>query len=200
MTPTSVRTICVPEVTIIKETIATQKLNCKITYTLLNKKPNLKVFMMDTKSVANAPPGTIIDTKVSSSEFNDFFLIPAKSNQGVASSTHYQIVYDDAKVQDSHLHSLVYKLCYLYYNWTGSIKVPAPCQYAKKLVTLLGEKLSDKKNMYLPNVRFSQQLKSLYYLWDLQTFWLFRRDFIIILYFIFCYFEKLFLIVSYNIN
>lgn len=162
--PTQMHSVCVPEAKAAREIIQDLKLGCKLTYTLLNKKTNLKVFLNDRNSILNAPPGTIIDTKVTSSEFNDFYLIPAKSTQGVASSIHYQIIFDDAKVQERDFHSLVYKLSYLYFNWTGSIKVPAPCQYARKLVTLLGEKLSDKRSIYLPDPRFAQQLKSLYYL------------------------------------
>ena len=163
--PSQVRTVCVPEVNSCIESLKNLNLNCKVTYTLLNKKTNLKVFMMDNnQNVINAPPGTIIDSKVTSGEFNDFYLIPAKSNQGIASSIHYQIIYDDAKFSDDQFHSLMYKLCFLYYNWTGSIKVPAPCQYAKKLASLLGDKLSDKRSLFLPNSRFSQNLKSLYYL------------------------------------
>jgi aubergine-like protein len=158
------KTVCVPETNAVKSAISDLKISCKVTYSLLNKKTNLKIFMMDNKSVLNAPPGTIIDSKVTSSEFNDFYLIPAKSTQGVASSIHYQIIYDDSKMQEKDYHSLMYKLCYLYYNWTGSVKVPAPVQYARKLATLLGDKLSEKKSVYLPNSRFSQQLKSLYYL------------------------------------
>lgn len=135
-----------------------------MTYALLNKKTNLKVFLKGNGYFDNAPPGTIIDSEVTSTELHDFYLIPAKTNQGVASCIHYQIIYDNANIEPRDFHSLVYKLCFLYYNWTGSVKVPAPCKYAKKLVTLLGEKLSDKRNTFLPDQRFSDQLNTLYYL------------------------------------
>jgi aubergine len=36
----------------------------------------------------------------------------------------------------------------MYYNWPGAVRVPAPCQYAHKLVTLIGtsvkKQVSDK--------------------------------------------------------
>lgn len=38
---------------------------------------------------------------------------------------------EDIKKHD--LEDLTYALCYTYSNWSGSIKVPAPCQYAHKI-------------------------------------------------------------------
>ncbi len=119
---------------------------------------------MENNKLVNAPTGTVVDTKVTSLEYNDFYMISAKSSQGLASTIHYQIIYDDKKIKENDFQLLMYKLCFLYYNWTGSIKVPAPCQYAKKLASLLGDKLSDKKNVFIPNRRFSEKFKSLYYL------------------------------------
>jgi aubergine-like protein len=158
------REICTWEVGWMKKVLKDLNITCKITYTLLNKKTNLKVFANNCGKIDNAPPGTIVDSGLTSNELNDFYLIPAKSNQGLASSTHYQIVYDDAQIKAHEFHTLIYKLCYLYYNWTGSIKVPAPCQYAKKLVTLLGEKLSDRNNTFIPNSQSPNLFKNLYYL------------------------------------
>lgn len=36
---------------------------------------------------------------------------------------------------------LTYKMTHLYYNWSGTTRVPAVCQYAKKLATLVGSSL-----------------------------------------------------------
>lgn len=62
------------------------------------------------------------------------------------------------------LHYFIYKMCYLYYNWTGGIKIPAPCQYAKKLAFLVGEKISTKREFNLPDARFLNEIRSLYFL------------------------------------
>jgi len=112
----------------------------------------------------NCPPGTVVDENVVNDEVADFYLISQKSAQGVNQSTHYYIAYDDAKTIPTDVYSLIYKMTYLYFNWTGSIRIPAPCQYAKKLTQLIGEKLSDRRSVVVPHERFSKQLKGLYFL------------------------------------
>jgi len=164
VSPTEIRNICLEEIKAFKSAFSNLKLHdAKLTYAVLNKKNSLKAFSTD-GGISNAPPGTIINSKVTSSEMTDFYIIPQKTNQGVSTAIHYQIIFDDEKVDVSDFYLLVYKLCYTYYNWTGSIKVPAPCQYAHKLAYLLGDKLGDRNKICLPDKRFSQELKSLYYL------------------------------------
>lgn len=34
---------------------------------------------------------------------------------------------------------LTFKLCHLYWNWPGTVRVPAPCKYAHKLAFLSGQ-------------------------------------------------------------
>jgi aubergine-like protein len=137
----------------------------KMTYVVLNKKNTLKVFQVDNNNnYANIPPGTLVDDVVVNSENFDFFLISQKTNQGLSQATHYNIIYDDFKVKTEDIQYLIYKLCYLYYNWTGGIKIPAPCQYAKKLAFLVGDKISSNKEIKLPDARFLKEIRSLYFL------------------------------------
>jgi aubergine-like protein len=139
--------------------------NIKLTYIVLNKKANLKVFAIENnKNFSNIPPGTLVDNVVVNDEINDFFLVSQKSNQGLSQATHYQIIYDDLPTSPDQVHLLMYKLCYLYYNWTGGIKIPAPCQYAKKLAFLVGDKLSTKTEIITPQIRFLDEIRSLYFL------------------------------------
>ena len=37
------------------------------------------------------------------------------------------------------IQKLAYKLTHMYYNWPGTVRVPAPVQYAHKLVDLVGQ-------------------------------------------------------------
>ena len=51
-----------------------------------------------------------------------------------------------------HVQSLAFKLCFLYYNWTGSIKVPGPVRYAHCFSNFIGERyMANDPNQFLPN-------------------------------------------------
>ena len=52
------------------------------------------------------------------------------------------------------LQKLTYKLTHLYYNWPGTVRVPAPCQYAHKLAFLVGESLHRQPSEQLEDVLY----------------------------------------------
>ena len=54
---------------------------------------------------------------------------------------HYQILFDTINLQTEHIQRLTYSLCHLYYNWPGTIRVPAPCHYAHKISFLVGQSI-----------------------------------------------------------
>jgi len=139
-------------------------LKIPITYLTLNKKASVKLFYEDCGDLSNCPPGTVIQDEITCENQKDFYLISQKTTQGVAQPTHYYVAYDNKGVEDKDIHTLVYKLCYLYYNWTGAVRIPAPCQNVKKLIRLITEKTSDKYNTTIPNDRLSKALKCMYYL------------------------------------
>lgn len=58
----------------------------------------------------------------------DFFLVSQHIRQGTVSPGHYVVVYDDIGWKPDIMQALSYKLTHLYYNWPGTIRVPAPCQ------------------------------------------------------------------------
>ncbi|KAA0201706.1 hypothetical protein HAZT_HAZT000126 [Hyalella azteca] len=58
----------------------------------------------------------------------DFLLVSQHVRQGTVSPTHYVVVHDGVGLKVDNLQRLTYKLTYLYYNWPGTIRVPAPCQ------------------------------------------------------------------------
>ena len=63
----------------------------------------------------------------------DFFLVSQSVRQGTVNPTSYNVVEDTSGLKPEHLQKLTYKLTHLYYNWPGTVRVPAPCQYAHKV-------------------------------------------------------------------
>lgn len=82
----------------------------------------------------------------------DFYIISQYIREGTSTPSHYVVLEDEKDFDPDILQRMTYKLCYLYYNWPGTVRVPAPCQYAHKLADLVGmsikkkvsEKLADK--------------------------------------------------------
>ncbi len=61
--------------------------------------------------------------------------------QGTVNPTSYNIIYDKSGLKPDHLQMLTYKLCHLYFNWPGTVRVPSVCQYAHKLAFLVGNSI-----------------------------------------------------------
>lgn len=54
---------------------------------------------------------------------------------GTVTPSHYVVIENECNLSADILQQLSYKLTYQYYNWPGSIRVPAPCQvrYSKHI-------------------------------------------------------------------
>ena len=53
-------------------------------------------------------------------------------NLGTVNPTHY-VVTDAGSIEIDLIQKVAYALSHMYFNWTGTVKIPAPCQYARKL-------------------------------------------------------------------
>lgn len=62
----------------------------------------------------------------------DFFLVSQHVRQGTVTPTHYNVVHDLSGLKPDHMQKLTYKLTHMYYNWPGTIRVPAPCQVSQQ--------------------------------------------------------------------
>uniref|UniRef100_A0A672IAA6 Piwi-like RNA-mediated gene silencing 2 n=1 Tax=Salarias fasciatus TaxID=181472 RepID=A0A672IAA6_SALFA len=99
------------------------------------------------------PPGTVLDHTVTSKHWLDFFLISHHIPRGRAVPTRYVALCNTTNLTPDHLQRLTFKLCHLYWNWMGTISVPAPCKYAHKLAYLAARYLHAE-----PGIQLSQQL------------------------------------------
>ena len=113
----------------------------KVGVVVVKKRINTRFFAKTGPQLGNPPPGTIIDTEVTKPEWYDFFLVSQSVRQGTVTPTHYNVVWDTTGLKPDHMQRLTYKMCHLYYNWPGTIRVPAPCQYAHKLAFLVGQSI-----------------------------------------------------------
>jgi hypothetical protein len=68
----------------------------------------------------------------------------------------------------------------MYYNWVGSVKVPAPIQYANKLSNLVAEKFEAD---FKPHSVLGQN-SSLYFIW----FYVYFKFFYTLSYIMYCLF------------
>ncbi|KAL7983269.1 hypothetical protein Chor_000145 [Crotalus horridus] len=84
----------------------------------------------------------------------DFFLISQLARQGTVNPTYYNVIYDDNKLKPDHMQRLTFKMCHLYYNWPGLIRVPAPCQYANKLTFLVSQSIHREPSLELADKLF----------------------------------------------
>ena len=91
----------------------------------------------------------MLDHTVTKRNWYDFFLVSQHVGQGTVTPTHYVVVQDtldlpvDAVQRIRLVVSVVlsrlmtfsasYKLTHMYFNWPGTVRVPAPCQYAHKV-------------------------------------------------------------------
>lgn len=111
-----------------------------VAFIVVKKRINARFFTKRGQP-GNPPPGTVIDSVATKPMWYDFFLISQSVRQGTVGPTHYNVLWDMTGLKPDHMQRLSYKLTHLYYNWQGTIRVPAPCQYAHKLAFLSGQSL-----------------------------------------------------------
>ena len=113
----------------------------KYYYVLVNKKPSLKFFEKDTynkknrnndKGIYDNPEsGLLIYDKLINSDKFEFYIQPQKVTQGTATPTCFQVEYGNMNCPEI-LPKLTFDLCFLYSNWRGPVRVPAPLKYAER--------------------------------------------------------------------
>ena len=129
----------------------------KVCFIVVSKRISTRFFLKkivgQQKSLENPPPGTVVDRDCTRPDRWEFYLISQSVKQGTVSPTCYNVLHNTTSFKANHVQTLSYKMCHLYYNWMGMIRVPAVCQYAHKLAYLTGTSL------HAPfNANLSQQL------------------------------------------
>ncbi|KAK5647282.1 hypothetical protein RI129_002174 [Pyrocoelia pectoralis] len=107
----------------------------KLSFIVVSKRINTRIF----SGTSNPSPGTVVDDVITLPERYDFFIVSQCVRQGTVSPTSYNVLFDTMGLDADKLQRLTYKLTHMYFNWSGAVRVPAPCQYAHKLAFLIGQ-------------------------------------------------------------
>ncbi|KAF8268490.1 argonaute-like protein [Lactarius quietus] len=83
----------------------------------------------------NCPPGTVIDTDVTSPVEWDFYLCSHQGILGTSRPAHYNVLLDENGFTADGIQALSYALCHVYARCTRSVSVPAPVYYAHNVCT-----------------------------------------------------------------
>ncbi|KAK9506113.1 hypothetical protein O3M35_008106 [Rhynocoris fuscipes] len=113
----------------------------KFLFVIVQKRISTRIFMEERNDYVNPSPGTVLDHTVTRKELWDFFLVSQNVRQGTVTPTHYIVLRNTTRMSPDQVQRFSYKLTHLYYNWSGTVRVPAPCQYAHKLAYLVGESI-----------------------------------------------------------
>ncbi|GAU96584.1 hypothetical protein RvY_08012 [Ramazzottius varieornatus] len=105
----------------------------KSTYVLVNKRDSSR-FSVGT---ANPLSGTVVDQIVTRSYRFDFYIVSQSVREGTVAPTYYNVIHHQCNLPPDAMQQMTYMLCHMYFNWAGTIRVPAPCQYARKHAQLV---------------------------------------------------------------
>jgi aubergine-like protein len=111
----------------------------KMTFCVVQKRIDHKMLAIKSSGCENPPAGTILDTVITKNIWYDFFLVSQLTRQGTVTPIHINVLHDHVGLPAEKLQLLTFKLCHLYYNWPGTVRVPAPVQYAHKYAQLIGD-------------------------------------------------------------
>ncbi|ALC39290.1 aub, partial [Drosophila busckii] len=120
---------------------------CRLCFIVVSKRINTRYFV----NKQNPEPGTVVDDIITLPERYDFFLVSQSVRQGTVSPTNYNVIWDNMGLDADKIQLLSYKMTHMYYNWSGTCRVPAVCQYAHKLAFLVAESLQRAPSAGLEN-------------------------------------------------
>lgn len=123
----------------------------KLAFVLVTKRINSRFFV---NRRDNPPPGTVIDDVVTDPNRYDFFIVSQCVRQGSVSPTAYNVIDDNIGLPVDRMQILTFKLCHMYFNWSGTVRVPAPCQFAHKLAFLVAQSIHRPPSSHLESLLY----------------------------------------------
>jgi aubergine-like protein len=143
-----------------KEKFESFKKYTKLIYICCNLKGDLKFFEKTTDhGFGNPKSGLCVDSMVTQKDKYEFYLQPQYVNQGSATPCHYQVLYEDADLNNKEnnlkmeqLELLSFYLSFYYWTWAGAIRVPGALKLATTAMNFYSKHLNSEVN--LPEQKF----------------------------------------------
>ncbi|CAD6222562.1 GSCOCT00001028001.2-RA-CDS [Cotesia congregata] len=123
----------------------------KLAFIIVTKRINTRLFYNRRE---NPPPGTVVDDVITNPWRYDFFIVSQCVKQGSVSPTAYNVIFDNAGLNVSSIQRLTFQLTHMYFNWSGTVRVPAPCQYAHKLAFLVAQSIHRPPSSHLESLLY----------------------------------------------
>lgn len=118
----------------------------KLAFIIVTKRIRTRFFANNRGQIVNPSPGTVVDDVVTKPERFDFYIVSQCVRQGTVAPTNYNVLYNTSGLTPDQLQRYTYRMTHLYYNWSGTVRVPAPCQYAHRLAFLVAQSLRRAPN------------------------------------------------------
>ncbi|XP_014216976.1 piwi-like protein Siwi [Copidosoma floridanum] len=132
------------------ESINPKRIKLKFSFIIVTKRINTRLFFRRNNPV----PGTVVDDVITDPLKYDFFIVSQNVKQGTVSPTAYNVIEDSTGLSPDHLQFITYKLCHMYFNFNGTVRVPAPCQYAHKLALFISQTLRQPAHTNLQSLLY----------------------------------------------
>jgi len=157
--------ICQPEIDQLKNALINIGMpQTQLMYINVCKRVNTRIFGGDIGSFKNPMPGTVIDCAITDKDVYEFYLVSTSAKQGMSTPTRYTVLYDSIGETPDQIELLTYKLCYTYYNVSGSIKEPSAIRYAHRLAAMVGERGGRNRDPPTVHAEFELNDPTLYYI------------------------------------
>nr|XP_033336473.1 piwi-like protein Siwi [Megalopta genalis] len=122
----------------------------KMAFIIVTKRINTRFFYNQN----NPPPGTVVDDIVTNPMRYDFYIISQSVRQGTVTPCAFNVIADTTGWKADQMQRMTYKLTHMYYNWSGTVRVPAPCQYAHKLAFLVSQFIRRPPSSQMQNLLY----------------------------------------------
>jgi len=130
------------EISSLEKVMKQLNISIPMCYIVTLKRIHSRLFALNSDGLGNPQSGSIVDSGITHRGAMEFFLVAQFVTQGTAVPVKYQCLVNTANLSMEFLQELTFKLCHLYFNWNGPIRVPHTCQLAHKYAFLRGESLS----------------------------------------------------------